>query len=132
MSGAVSFVLGLLGLGAAGGVNVGQSISENKRVSQVPGIDVWDADTETNKMRERVYKEWMNLGSINCLGKWPSEYPTGRYQHSQRRNWFRAHLEAKGIPYDDEILDEVTGINGERSRMRMIDDARRRARNKWF
>ena len=40
MSGAVSFVLGLLGLGAAGGVSVGQSISDNKRVSQLPGANV--------------------------------------------------------------------------------------------
>lgn len=31
MSGAVSFVLGLLGLGAAGGVSVGQSVSQKKK-----------------------------------------------------------------------------------------------------
>lgn len=133
MSGAVSFVLGLLGLGAAGGVSVGQSISENKRVSQLPGAKVWNADGETNRMYERVRKEWMSLhgGGINCLGKWPSEYPTGRYQHSQHRNWFKAHLEAKGIPYDDEILDEVSHVNGDKVRIDMMYSAGKKRRG-WF
>ena len=34
MSGAVSFVLGLLGLGAAGGINAGQNAAENKRIAR--------------------------------------------------------------------------------------------------
>ena len=28
--------------------------------------------------------------------------------------WFRNHLKAKGILYDDEILDEVCGVNYEK------------------
>ena len=36
MSGAVSFVLGLLGLGAAGGINAGQNAAENKRIARSP------------------------------------------------------------------------------------------------
>ena len=36
MSGAVSFVLGLLGLGASGAVSAGQSMSDKKRASQLP------------------------------------------------------------------------------------------------
>ena len=112
MSGAVSFVLGLLGLGASGAVSAGQSMSDKKRASQLPSVQCWNTDSETLQMRERVYKEWMSLhgGGLNCLDKWPSEYPGGPYQHSHHRNWFRAHLEAQKIPYDDEILDEVTGI----------------------
>ena len=134
MSGAVSFVLGLLGLGASGAVSAGQSMSTKKRVSELPGVDCWNATGETLQMRERVHKEWMSLhgGGINCLGKWPSEYPTGPYQHSQLRNWFRAHLEAQGIPYDDVVLDKETGIDGERVRKQMLEDACRKAHNKWF
>lgn len=134
MSGAVSFVLGLLGLGASGAVSAGQSISTKKKLAELPTVQCWNATGETLQIRERVYKEWMSLhgGGLNCLGKWPSEYPGGPYQHSHIRNWFRAHLEAQGIPYDDEVLDEVTGINGERVRKQMLEDACRRAHNKWF
>lgn len=132
MSGAVSFVLGLLGLGTSGAVSAGQSMSEKKRVAELPSVQCWNADGETLRMRERVYKEWMSLGNLNCLGKFPSEYPGGPYQHSRHRNWFRAHLDAQGIPYDNEILDEVTGINGERVRKQLLEDTCRRAHNKWF
>ena len=134
MSGAVSFVLGLLGLGASGAVSAGQSMSEKKRISESPSVQCWNADSETLRMRERVSKEWMSLhgGGINCLGKWPSEYPSGPYQHSRHRNWFKAHLEAQGIPYDNEILDEVTHINGERARKQMIENACRKAHRGWL
>lgn len=134
MSGAVSFVLSLLGLGASGAVSAEQSMSDKKRASQLPSVQCWNTDSETRQMRERVYKEWMSLhgGGLNCLDKWPSEYPGGPYQHSHHRNWFRAHLEAQKIPYDDEILDEVTGINGERARKQMLENTCRRAHRGWF
>ena len=112
MSGAVSFVLGLLGLGAAAGVSAVQDAGINKKKDQVAGIHCWEGDTETLQMRRRVRDEWMSLhgGGPNCLGKWPSEYPTGRYMHSKYRYWFKAHLDAKGIPYDDVVVNDVTGV----------------------
>ena len=133
MSGAVSFVLGLLGLGAATGVGIGQNASINKKLSQLPGANCWEGDPETLKMRRRVYDEWMSLhgGGPNCLGKWPSEYPTGRYLHSKYRYWFKAHLDAKGIPYDDEILDEVSHVNGDKIRIDMMYSAGKK-RHGWF
>lgn len=133
MSGAVSFVLGLLGLGAAAGVSAVQDAGINKRKDQVAGIHCWEGDTETLQMRRRVYDEWMNLhgGGPNCLGKWPSEYPTGRYMHSKYRYWFKAHLDAKGIPYDDEILDEVSHVNGDKNRIALMYSAGKKRRG-WF
>lgn len=73
MSGAVSFVLGLLGLGAATGVSAVQDAGINKKKDQVAGIHCWEGDPETLKMRRRVRDEWMSLhgGGPNCLGKWP-------------------------------------------------------------
>lgn len=122
MSGAVSFVLGLLGLGTAAGVGVAQDIGINKKRNQVAGVHCWEGDTETLKMRRRVYDEWMriNMSGPNCLGKWAHEYPTGRYLHSKYRYWFKAHLDAKGIPYDDEILDEVSGVNLDRNNIALM------------
>lgn len=133
MSGAVSFVLGLLGLGAATGVSAVQDAGINKKKDQVAGIHCWEGDPETLKMRRRVRDEWMSLhgGGPNCLGKWPSEYPTGRYLHSKYRYWFKAHLDAKGIPYDDEILDEVSHVNGDRNNIALMYSARKKRRG-WF
>ena len=133
MSGAVSFVLGLLGLGAAAGVSAVQDAGINKKKDQVAGIHCWEGDTETLQMRRRVRDEWMSLhgGGPNCLGKWPSEYPTGRYMHSKYRYWFKAHLDAKGIPYDDEILDEVSHVNGDRNNIALMYSAGKKRRG-WF
>lgn len=59
MSGAVSFVLGLLGLGAAGGINLGQSVSQKKKEAELAEMYGWnETDIEVKKMRERVRKEW--------------------------------------------------------------------------
>ena len=79
MSGAVSFVLGLLGLGAAGGINLGQSVSQKKKEAELAEMYGWnETDIEVKKMRERVRKEWWSIPDChpNCLGKWPSAYPS--------------------------------------------------------
>lgn len=44
MSGAVSFVLGLLGLGASDAISAGQSMSDKKRASQLPSVQCWNTD----------------------------------------------------------------------------------------
>ena len=117
-------------------ISMGQNAEQNRRMEiyhQAYGYsrNGKPADVQMLEMRERVRKEWMSLGNLNCLGKFPSEYPGGPYQNSRRRNWFRAHLEAKGIPYDDLILDEVSGIAGERFR-RNITEYERYHRRGWF
>ena len=51
----------------------------------------------------------------------------------QTKFWFRDHLNAKGIPYDDAILDEVCGVNYEKLMNKMLDDAvHGRRRRRWF
>lgn len=125
MSGAISFVLGLLGLGTAGAVHTGQSISQAKTLAEMKHMSGADATGERRQMYDRVWKEWYSIGDFqpNCLGKHPFDYPGGAYMHSQERNWFKAHLDAKGIPYDDIILDRVSGVNGDRVRLKMLEDA---------
>lgn len=132
MSGAVSFVLGLLGFEVAGGVSAAQNASENKRVTRSPSTSVWDTDAKTLAMRQRVWKERMAIHDCcpNCLGKFQHEYPSGRYMHSKERNWFKAHLDAKGIPYDDEILDEVSHVNFDKNQIALMYSAGKRRR--WF
>ena len=103
MSGAVSFVLGLLGLGAATGVSAVQDAGINKKKDQVAGFHCWEGDPETLKMRRRVRDEWMS----------------------------KAHLDAKGIPYDDEILDEVSHVNGDRNNIALMYSAGKKRRG-WF
>lgn len=61
MSGAVSFVLGLLGLGASGAVSAGQSMSDKKRASQLPSVQCWNTDSETLQMRERIISESISI-----------------------------------------------------------------------
>mgnify|MGYP000156374656 FL=1 len=43
-----------------------------------------------------------------------------------RKRWFRRHLEAKGIPYDDVVLNNVTGVSFERLQQKMLNDVRHR------
>ena len=120
MSGAVSFVLGLLGLGASGAVSAGQNIGQAKTQAELDQIYTAQAadrsDAELRKMHDRVRKEWWNIPDChpNCLGKWPSEYSSNLGPYYQTKYWFRDHLKAKGIPYDDAILDEVCGVNYEK------------------
>lgn len=133
MSGAMSFVLGILGLGTAGAVHTGQSISQSKRVAEMNRMSGADATGDRRQMYDRVRKERWSIhdGQPNCLGKHTWDYPGGLYMHSQDRNWFQAHLDAKGIPYDDIILDEVSGVNFDKLQIKMLDDTingRRRRR----
>lgn len=129
MSGAVSFVLGLLGFGAAGGVSAVQGVSQAKKQAELDKIDVARAVDRTNaelrQMHDRVRKEWWSIPDChpNCLGKWRSAYPSGKGPYYQTKYWFRDHLQAKGIPYDDAILDEVSGVNYEKLLKKRLNDA---------
>ena len=139
MSGAISFVLGLLGFGASAGVSVGQSIGQAKRQAEVDQIYKAQAadrsNAERRRMHDRVREEWYKIPDChpNCLGKWPQDYPSCRGPYYQTKYWFRDHLKAKGIPYDDEILDEVCGVNYEKLLNKRLDDAvHGRNRRRWF
>ena len=46
MSGAVSFVLGLLGLGTAAGIDLGQSVSQKRKEAEMARECGWDAKGE--------------------------------------------------------------------------------------
>ena len=132
MSGAVSFVLGLLGFGAAGGVSAVQGVSQRKKEAELDQIDVAQAvdrsDADIRQMHNRVRKEWWSIPDChpNCLGKWPSAYPSGKGPYYQTKYWFRDHLQAKGIPYDDAILDEVSGVNYEKLLKKRLNDVCKR------
>ncbi len=136
MSGAVSFVLGLLGLGASGAVSAGQAISQQKKKDELAEMYGWnETDVEVKKMRERVRKEWWSIPDChpNCLGKWPQDYPDHLGPYYQTKFWFRDHLKAKGIPYDDVILNDVCGVNYEKLLKKRLDDAvHGRNRRRWF
>ena len=128
MSGAVSFVLGLLGFGAAGGVSAVQGVSQRKKEAELAEMYGWNADTETQKMRKRVEEEWRQIASWNhnCLGETLYLPDSCMSIPMMRKRWFRRHLEAKGIPYDEVILDKVTGVSFERLQKQMLNDVRHR------
>ena len=128
MSGAVSFVLGLLGFGAAGGVSAVQGVSQRKKEAELAEMYGWNADTETQKMRKRVEEEWrqINKWNHNCLGETWYLPDSCMSIPMMRKRWFRRHLEAKGIPYDEVILDKVTGVSFERLQKQMLNDVRHR------
>ena len=128
MSGAVSFVLGLLGFGAAGGVSAVQGVSQRKKEAELAEMYGWNADTETQKMRKRVEEEWRQNASWNhnCLGETWYLPDSCMSIPMMRKRWFRRHLEAKGIPYDEVILDKVTGVSFERLQKQMLNDVRHR------
>ena len=96
MSGAVSFVLGLLGFGAAEGVSAVQGVSQRKKEAEQAEIyGDNNVDAETRKMRKRVEEEWWQIcsWSHNCLGEcW---YIPGSHMSTamMRKRWFRRHLE---------------------------------------
>lgn len=75
ISGAISFFLGLFGLGAAGAVNAGQNISQSKKQAEFDQIYTARAadrsDADLRQMHERVRKEWWSIPDChpNCLGK---------------------------------------------------------------
>nr|DAG49260.1 MAG TPA: hypothetical protein [Caudoviricetes sp.] len=131
MSGAVSFVLGLLGLGAAGGINLGQSVNQKKEADKLARMYGWnETDVDIKKMRERVRKEWMSIpdNHPNCLGKWQCSYPSDKGLYYQTKYWFKDHLDAKGIPYDDVILDDVCGVNYEKLMREMVQNSGKKRR----
>lgn len=125
MSGAFSFVLGMLGFGASGAVSVGQSVSRAKKKAELDEMyGRNERDPKVIEMRERVRKEWWSIpdNHPNCLGKWPHDYPGHLGYYYQTKFWFKAHLEAKGIPYDDVILNDVCGVNYEKLLKKQLDD----------
>ena len=131
MSGAIAFIEGLFGLAAASGISAGQSVSQAKRDAEYRAAYGLDADTETKKMRKRVEEEWwvMCRRTRNCLGETFVDSP-GRLT-IRRKNWFRRHLEAKGIPYDEIVLDNCCGITAERAQMELLKNAGKKRRG-WF
>lgn len=137
MSGAIAFIKGLLGLGAAAGVSVGQSVGQAKRQAEMDEIYKAKAEERYNgelrQMHDRVRKEWLSIPDChpNCLGKWPQDYPSHMGLYYRDKFWFRDHLKAKGIPYDDEILDEVCGVNYEKLLNKMMYNAGKKRRG-WF
>lgn len=53
MSGAISFFLGLFGLGAAGAVNAGQNISQSKKQAELDQIYTAQDRTSRRSVRRR-------------------------------------------------------------------------------
>ena len=137
MSGAISFVLGLLGFGASAGVSAGQSIGQAKKQAELDQLYKAQAEdlynSELRQMHDRVRKELYNIPDChpNCLGKWPQDYSSSMGLYYRDKFWFRDHLKAKGIPYDDEILDEVCGVNYEKLLKKRLFKAGKKRRG-WF
>ena len=61
MSGAVSFVLSLLELGASGAVSVGQSVSRKKADYEFGEAYGYHGTPDVLRMRDRVRKEWWSM-----------------------------------------------------------------------
>lgn len=117
MSGAMSFVLGILGLGTAGAMNTNKAVNRAKKKAELDEMyGNNERDAKVIEMRNRVRKERLSIhdNCPNCLGKWPFEYPDHLGPYYQEKFWFKAHLDAKGIPYDDVILNDVCGVNYEK------------------
>ena len=117
-------------------ISIGQNAAQNKR------MDIYNeaygysrngkpADVQTLEMRNRVRQEWKQMGNnlYNCLGE--TWYTPGGSVNLKKRNWFRRHLEAKGIPYDYFVLDEVSGVARDRA-MRKLAEYNRYHRPGWF
>mgnify|MGYP004534034011 CR=1 FL=1 len=129
MSGAVSFVLGLLGFGAAGGIDVCRSAKHRKKAAEMAEMYGWnEKNTDILAMRERVRKEWWSIpdNHPNCLGKWQCSYPNDKGLYYQTKYWFKDHLDAKGIPYDDVVLDDVCGVNYEKLLKEQVNESCKR------
>lgn len=130
MSGAVSFVLGLLGLGAAGGVSVGQRVSQKKAIHQAVEEMGYVGTPEVLRMRERVRKEWWDMcgDHYNACKKCKLDYgdPWKTPMCRLTKRWFVAHLEAKGIPYDDVVVNDVTGVTFYEHQKKRLDEVARK------
>ena len=114
MSGAASFVLGLLGLGASAGINAGQSIKQKKADYQYGEECGLHGTPDVLRMRERVRKEWWDVcGKVYNACEKPVSYYGSPYKTPLcycKKRWFIAHLNEKGIPYDDVVVNDVTGV----------------------
>lgn len=66
MSGAASFVLGLLGLGASAGINASQSIKQKKADYQYGEECGLHGTPDVLRMRECVRKEWWDVLTISA------------------------------------------------------------------
>ena len=114
MSGAASFVLGLLGLGASAGINAGQSIKQKKAVHKAVEEMGYVGTPDVLRMRERVRKEWWDMcgNHYNACKKCKLDYgdPWKNQMCYLTKRWFIAHLNEKGIPYDDVVVNDVTGV----------------------
>ena len=114
MSGAASFVLGLLGLGASAGINAGQSIKQKKAVHKAVEEMGYVGTPDVLRMRERVRKEWWDMcgNHYNACKKCKLDYvdPWKTPLCYLTKRWFIAHLNEKGIPYDDVVVTDVTGV----------------------
>lgn len=114
MSGAASFVLGLLGLGASAGINAGQSIKQKKAIHKAVEEMGYVGTPDVLRMRERVRKEWWDVcGKVYNACEKPVSYYGNPYKTPLcycKKRWFIAHLNEKGIPYDDVVVNDVTGV----------------------
>ena len=114
MSGAGSFFLGLFGLGASAGISAGQSISQKKAVHEAVEEMGYVGTPDVLRMRERVRKEWWDMcgNHYNACHKSKLDYgnPWKTPMCYLTKRWFVAHLKEKGIPYDDLVVDDVTGV----------------------
>lgn len=132
MSGAVSFVLGLLGLGASGAVSARQSMSQKAATHKVIEEMGYVGEPDVLRMRERVRKEWWNVcGNLyNACGKATSDYgnPWKTPLCYCKKRWFIAHLNEKGIPYDDVVVNDVTGVRFYESQKRDLKALGRKLR----
>lgn len=137
MSGAIAFIEGLFGLAASAGVSAGQEIGQAKRQAEMDQLYKAQAEDRSNaelrKMHDRVREERWSIPDChpNCLGKWPQDYSSSMGLYYREKFWFRDHLKAKGIPYDDEILDEVCGVNYEKLMNKRLFEAGKKHRG-WF
>ncbi len=114
MSGASSFFLGLFGLGASAGISAEPSIGQKKAVHEAVAEMGYVGTPDVLRMRERVRKEWWDMcgKTYNAC-----ERPASSYGDLSRtpwcylkKRWFIDHLNKKGIPYDDLVVDDVTGV----------------------
>jgi hypothetical protein len=112
MAGAFSLFLGMLGLGAAGAVSAGQNAKIKKADYQYGEEHGLHGTSEVLQMRERVRKEWWSIcgKTYNAC-----ERPASSYGDLSRtpwcylkKRWFIDHLNKKGIPYDDLVVDDVS------------------------
>lgn len=114
MSGAGSFFLGLFSLGASAGISAGQSISQKKAVHEAVAEMGYVGTPDVLRMRERVRKEWWDMcgNHYNACHKSKLDYgnPWKTPMCYLTKRWFVAHLKEKDIPYDDVVVNDVTGV----------------------